>query len=274
MDDGITFYPSFLKTVRRIKNPEEFQATVIALLEYAFEDKDLEDDQIDSLGAQGSVIYPAITPNLEASKRNRKNAKSGGRKAKTEDTDNENRGLEKNETPVTKNENPGYGKDETTKTKTKTETITETKTETDKETSSDEDVCGTVAPRIDIQPVVDEWNTLPDPVPKVLKVSATSTRAKSLRARISQYGMDDVMKAIDNIRHSPFLLGQVKDFIVTFDWFVKPNNFLKVLDGNYLEHTQSARSGTTEPDGPTEEQTVALAEHIQEVLARSGGDLI
>ena len=55
-----------------------------------------------------------------------------------------------------------------------------------------------------------------------------------LKGRIREYGMNDLLKAMDNIRHSDFLRGENKNgWMITFDWFVKPNNFLKVLEGNY-----------------------------------------
>ena len=112
--------------------------------------------------------------------------------------------------------------------------------------SANADACDTRVSRSDVEAVITSWNTLPDPVPKVAKLSVQSTRAKSLKARMSQYGFDEVMRAIENVRNSPFLLGQVKDFVITFDWFVKPNNFSKVLDGNYLgRDAPSERSGTT-----------------------------
>ena len=41
------------------------------------------------------------------------------------------------------------------------------------------------------------------------------------------------MQAIDNIKNSDYLQGKVNDWKITFDWFVKPNNFPKVLEGNY-----------------------------------------
>lgn len=89
--------------------------------------------------------------------------------------------------------------------------------------------------RTDVQRIVSEWNTLSAfGVSSVSKLSNTSKRYQMLIARIKEYGVDDVIKAIDNVRHSDFLQGRTKgNFIVTFDWFVKPNNFPKVLEGNY-----------------------------------------
>ena len=53
-----------------------------------------------------------------------------------------------------------------------------------------------------------------------------------LVARIKEYGIDDVLKAIDNEATSDFLQGS-KGFIADFEWFVRPNNFPKVLEGKY-----------------------------------------
>ena len=65
-------------------------------------------------------------------------------------------------------------------------------------------------------------------------MSASSTRYKALSARIREHGKDKVLEAIENIKASNFLQGMNdKGWVITFDWFVKPNNFVKVLDGNY-----------------------------------------
>ena len=70
----------------------------------------------------------------------------------------------------------------------------------------------------------------------VSKVSNTSQRYQRLVARIKEYGIEDVLKAIEKIKGSSFLQGKSNSrraWVVTFDWFVLPNNFPKVLDGNY-----------------------------------------
>lgn len=82
----------------------------------------------------------------------------------------------------------------------------------------------------DLEPIAQKWNSL-----NLSKInSIKNKRLKMLRARIRDYGMDNVLKAIDNISKSNFLQGQNnKNWTITFDWFIKPNNFDKVLDGNY-----------------------------------------
>ena len=64
--------------------------------------------------------------------------------------------------------------------------------------------------------------------------SSDSKRGGMLRARVNEYGVDKVLEAIEKVRSSDFLKGQSKSgFIITFEWFVRPNNFPKVLEGNY-----------------------------------------
>ena len=87
----------------------------------------------------------------------------------------------------------------------------------------------------DVQRIIDEWNTLEEfgitPVKRM-----TPKREQSLKARIRQNHMDDILEAIENIRHSSFLQGQNKEgWMITFDWFLKPGNFAKVFEGNYLD---------------------------------------
>ena len=89
--------------------------------------------------------------------------------------------------------------------------------------------------RTDVQRIVDAWNAI-EGIPKVQKLSPDSKRGKSLGARIKEYGVDKVLEAIAEIPESSFLMGKAKkQFKITFDWFVLPNNFPKVLERNYRD---------------------------------------
>jgi len=102
--------------------------------------------------------------------------------------------------------------------------------ETDVVTVSSDTVCRTK----DVRRIIEAWNALG--LGQVSKISSESTRAKLLRARVKDYGVDDVIAAIERIHSSSFLKGQNKNgWIITFDWFLKPNNFIKVSEGNYDE---------------------------------------
>ena len=97
-------------------------------------------------------------------------------------------------------------------------------------TVSNDTVCRTK----DVRRIVEAWNSLG--LQQISKVTSDSKRGGMLRARVNEYGVDAVLKAIDNIRESPYLKGQNgSGWVITFEWFVKPNNFLKVFEDNYRE---------------------------------------
>lgn len=87
----------------------------------------------------------------------------------------------------------------------------------------------------DVQRVVDAWNSLN--FHPIRKCAAGTNRYKMLNARLRDYGIDDVLQAVENVRGNKFLMGGgAKGWEITFDWFVCPNNFPKVLEGNYGEN--------------------------------------
>ena len=95
--------------------------------------------------------------------------------------------------------------------------------------------------RSDIDAVVEAWNQkgvaagfLP-----VKRLTTTTSRGKMLVARIREYSVDDVLKAIDNACSSRFL--RESNFF-DFGWFVRPNNFIKVLEGKYNDKTEATQT--------------------------------
>lgn len=122
--------------------------------------------------------------------------------------------------------------------------IDEQKTHSDKDIGLDKDkekdindliVSKDTIRQTDVQQIINEWNTLEEfginPVKRM-----TPKREQAVKARIRQNHMDDILEAIENIRHSSFLQGQNKEgWMITFDWFLKPGNFAKVFEGNYLD---------------------------------------
>ena len=96
-------------------------------------------------------------------------------------------------------------------------------------------------PKADLDEIVSRWNTLPDPVPKITVLKTGTKRYESLAARYDEYGVDNIMIAIEKVRKSSFLCGKSSSWHISFDWFVLPNNFPKVLEGNYTDSEQDQR---------------------------------
>jgi hypothetical protein len=88
-------------------------------------------------------------------------------------------------------------------------------------------------PKIDYQSIMIYWNENS----KLKEITAMTDKRKSnINARVKDYSIDSVFKAIDNVSNSSFLRGSNKqNWIATFDWVFLPNNFVKVLEGNYLD---------------------------------------
>lgn len=115
----------------------------------------------------------------------------------------------------------------------------ESETEKNSKTISKEMVSCT-----DVQRVIEAWNGLG--LGQVRKVVHGTQREQLLKKRIKDYGADEVLRAVGNVKESTFLNGNnSKGWIITFDWFIKPNNFQKVLEGNYAERIGKSKLDDT-----------------------------
>lgn len=74
-------------------------------------------------------------------------------------------------------------------------------------------------------------------------ITEGTQRADMLRARRREYGDDAIFRMIDNAAASRFLNGHNnRGFVASFDWLIKPNNFPKVLEGNYENDYEGNRT--------------------------------
>ena len=93
--------------------------------------------------------------------------------------------------------------------------------------------------------------------------SMQKQRQKQIAARIREYGEEVFFDAMKKAVASDFLNGKNRrGWIASFDWFVKPTNFAKVVDGNYND---SARKVRTEKANQREQQEATDQAHEAEV---------
>ena len=79
-------------------------------------------------------------------------------------------------------------------------------------------------------------------LPQIAKM--TDKRKQLIKARIREHGLESIYKVIDNTSNSKFMAGDNnRNWIATFDWIIRPNNYIKVLEGNYND-----KGGKDEPD--------------------------
>lgn len=117
----------------------------------------------------------------------------------------------------------------------KIETNTSTSSEEDVEELDKEKSCRVVRKYIEI------WNNAVQGTMIPALRSLAGRRYDMFSARLKQYGENAVIEAINNISKSDFLKGNAspQGWHLTFDWFIKPSNFAKVLEGNYESPSQT-----------------------------------
>ena len=120
----------------------------------------------------------------------------------------------------------------------------------------------TICQTQDVRRVVDKSNELEKyGIASIKKLTSSSNRYRMLNARIKQFSLDDVLTAIENIKDSSFLQGKSdsrRPWVITFDWFVKPNNFPKVLEGQYSDKKDG--QNRSDQKSVTDMQLESLAE--------------
>lgn len=80
--------------------------------------------------------------------------------------------------------------------------------------------------------IVKKFNILCPTLPKVEKM--TDSRKSHIRARQGEHGDKVILQVFEKSEASKFLTGSSeKGWRANFDWVMNPNNFLKILEGNY-----------------------------------------
>ncbi len=81
---------------------------------------------------------------------------------------------------------------------------------------------------------------------KVQKLS--DARKKHLSARIKEYGADKIKEVFMKADASDFLRGvNNNSWTATFDWIINPNNFVKIMEGNY-DNKKTRRDDVSYPN--------------------------
>lgn len=113
-----------------------------------------------------------------------------------------------------------------------------------------------------IKNIITAWNSLAVyGIKPIRSISAGSKRSDLLRARIREYGEETILEAIDNIRVSDFLQGKnSRGWTITFDWFLLPSNFQKVLEGNYDNSSHQPKADNQELRGAEVFMAIAKGE--------------
>ena len=85
--------------------------------------------------------------------------------------------------------------------------------------------------------IAEAWNQLP--LKKIARF--TGKRKERTEILLAQYPVNEIVSTIYSIARSRFLLGGgANHWQIRFDWFILPENFEKVRNGNYLDEEEEA----------------------------------
>lgn len=102
-------------------------------------------------------------------------------------------------------------------------------------------------PPIDYERIQKLFNEKCISLPPIAKI--TDKRKQSILARVREYGIESIDTVIDNASKSKFMAGDnQRNWVATFDWIIKPSNYIKVMEGNYLDKGGNKNGEDTKDD--------------------------
>jgi hypothetical protein len=99
---------------------------------------------------------------------------------------------------------------------------------------------------IDYKALIEFFNRETKGVFGNVRYPITGKREGAIRARIREHGKEAFAHMIQLASKSDFLKGENQHgFTATFDWLIKPNNFQKVIEGNYENRRRAPGAANT-----------------------------
>lgn len=150
-------------------------------------------------------------------------------------------------------------------------TIQECKNERMKEEDMDTNVSMSsnqvVSTQIDFDKLVDFFNSETRGVFGEVRKPMSKKRQGMVRARINEHGKDVFVEVVRKAMQSNFLKGDSGNFLMTFDWMIRPTNFEKILSGNYKNREN--RNGHKESGDGDKELADAIRRGIERGISEN-----
>ncbi len=89
---------------------------------------------------------------------------------------------------------------------------------------------------VDYENLINIFNSVCSELPKVKKI--TKKRKQAINARLKESDINEIKTVFEIVKASPFLNGKSSSgWTADFDWIMNPNNYIKILEGNYADKT-------------------------------------
>lgn len=115
--------------------------------------------------------------------------------------------------------------------------------------SSNKSINKEIYKETEIEEIYNSFSQICISLPKPKKL--TDTRKKAIRSRLKEYGKETIIEVFQKTNNSDFLSGRNSEWIASFDWIMKPANFVKILEDTYVN---KAKQSTTKIYGKGKEQ--------------------
>ncbi len=111
--------------------------------------------------------------------------------------------------------------------------------------NSKTDKSNTLKARVDYNHIVDCYNNICLSLPKVS--SLTEQRKKGIRRLLKCFEANnhDIVTFFNTVEASDFLTGRSGDWTANFDWIIKESNYIKIVEGNYVNKSQNKETSKT-----------------------------
>lgn len=122
----------------------------------------------------------------------------------------------------------------------------------------------------EVQAVVTEWNMLGVPFSMVSRIS--NNRRKAIKNRMAdEWWRANWRAGLERVRQSEFCRGGgLQGWVADFEWFVRPETLMKVLEGKYDTRERTAGAGQSARESAAEARQRGNVEAIKGFLRASG----
>ena len=120
--------------------------------------------------------------------------------------------------------------------------------------------------KINYDEVVKFFNSKTKGVFGEVRLPISDKRKKAIRARIREHGKVAFGEVVVRATSSDFLKGSTK-FKATFDWIIKPDNFSKILEGNYDNRKNNENNGNNGITAKQQQRHKVAGDVYQDLLS-------